>query len=90
MRFAKLSQSQPTESEPQHLNNMAKHCPKCHTESMVSDSRKMGNRVMRKRYCKKLGCSRQWTTYEVHESEIEKFEDMNEKLKGFRALLGLK
>ena len=69
---------------------MAKHCPKCHSESMVSDSRKMGNRVMRKRYCKKLGCPAQWTTYEVHESELEKFEDMNEKLKGFKALLGIK
>ena len=57
---------------------------------MVSDSRKMGNRVMRKRYCKKLGCPSQWTTYEVHESELEKFEDMNEKLKGFKALLGIK
>jgi len=90
MRFAKLSQSQQTKSEPQPLNNMAKHCPKCDSDSMVSDSRKTGNRVMRKRYCQKLGCSRQWTTYEVHESEIEKFEDMNEKLKGFKALLGLK
>lgn len=49
---------------------------------MVSGSRKIGNRLMRKRYCRKLGYSRQWTTYEVHESEVQTFDKMNGFLLG--------